>query len=330
MFRKYSHIQNSYQTAYIERIREWTNKDTRFVAQEKVDGTNFQFFINRNEESKEFEINCGKRSSEIAPNESFFNYKELLAQMTPKLKDLYDIMSYYHYDVSKGIIVYGEYFGKGIQSRIFYTENQDFYGFDIYLPSIGEIINPIEATNLFQDVGIFCAENLHIGTLDEMLALDVTFLSTIPERLGYKNPENNYAEGYVIKPIDAPYFAPNGDRIIIKHKNSKFIEIGQHKKEKKVIEPGNPLKYRELLDAVDNYFTVARLENCKSHLGDIELPNDFGKLLKELCCDVLNEFLEDENYKAIYDSLEKNDQKMLKTEINKKSVALIKETYMNG
>ena len=46
MFRKYSHIQNSYQTAYIERVREWTNKDTRFVAQEKVDGTNFQFFIN--------------------------------------------------------------------------------------------------------------------------------------------------------------------------------------------------------------------------------------------------------------------------------------------
>ena len=62
----------------------------------------------------------------------------------------------------------------------------------------------------------------------------------------------------------------------------------------------------------------------------MKLPNDFGKLLKELCCDVLNEFLEDENYKAIYDSLEKNDQKMLKTEINKKSVALIKETYMNG
>lgn len=331
-FKKYSHIENSYQTAYIEKVKETIGEDALFVAQEKVDGTNFQFIVGRNE-SGIIEVSCGKRSGELMPNENFFTWQNIAAVMQEKIIKLFEILES-RYDVSEGVNINGEYFGGyypgikkpegAILDRIAYSPKREFYGFDIYIPTEGGYLSPLQSIPLFNEAGIFCAENLFMGTLDECLKLNPVFESTISTRLGYEKIEGNMAEGYVLKPVVPAYFR-NGERIIIKHKNPKFQEV---QKTRKV--PAAPVessdKYKSLFKIVTGYVNEARVENCKSHLGEITLPKDFGKLLGEFAKDVIEEFTE--SHGTEFTELEKTEQKRFTGEVNKLCAALIKETYM--
>lgn len=333
-FKKYSHIENSYQQAYINKVLETVGNDALFVAQEKVDGTNFQFIVGRNE-SGIVEVSCGKRSAEIAPDENFFGWQNIAAVMQEKIIKLFEILEK-TYNVSAGVNINGEYFGGyypgfkntdgAILNRIAYSPKREFYGFDIYIPADETYLSPVKSVELFNEVGIFAAENLFIGTLTECLKLDPVFESTIATRLGYDKIDGNVAEGYVLKPVEPAYFR-NGERIIIKHKNPKFQEV---QKSRKV--PAAPVENSEalsgLLTIIADYVNEARLENCKSHLGEIEIPKDFGKLLGELSKDVMSEFFNDEANKNTYTTLEKAEQKRFNGEVNKLCSSLIKEVYM--
>lgn len=333
-FKKYSHIENSYQTAYIDKVRFMIKPGALFVAQEKVDGTNFQFIVGRNE-SGIVEVSCGKRSGELNPGESFFSWQNIAAIMQEKIINLFEILEK-RYDVSEGVNINGEYFGGiypgvkkpegGILNRIFYSPKREFYGFDIYIPTEGGYLPPMTSIELFNEAGIFCAENLFVSTLDECLKLNPVFESTIGTRLGYDKVENNFAEGYVFKPVEPVYFN-SGERVIIKHKNPKFQEVQKARKVPK--EPvATSEDFNKIFNIVTGYVNESRLENCKSHLGEIEIPKDFGKLIKEFVQDVFGEFMENEDNKNIYVNLEKAEQKKFNTEVNKLCSSLIKEVYM--
>ena len=129
-----------------------------------------------------------------------------------------------------GIQVFGEFFGGGykgykstesrIQKGIDYTPNHEFYAFDIlvgYENGEFKYLGVDECNNLFETFGLFYNKELFRGTLDECLAYNPIFISTIGPRLGYPEIEDNFAEGVVIKPVTPLYFA-NGERIIIKNK----------------------------------------------------------------------------------------------------------------
>lgn len=331
-FKKYSHIENSYQTSYIEKVKDVVGENALFVAQEKVDGTNFQFIIGRND-SGIIEVSCGKRSAELVDGENFYGWENIAAIMQEKMINLFEIIES-RYDVSEGINVNGEYFGgyyPGIKSvdgailnRITYSPKREFYGFDIYIPAAGGYLPPMTAIDLFNEADIFCAENLFVGTLDECLKLDPTFESTIAARLGYDKVENNVAEGYVLKPVEPAYFR-NGERIIIKHKNPKFQEVQKSRKVPKAPITNSP-EFNTLFNIVNDYVNEARVENCKSHLGEIELPRDFGKLMGEFSKDTLEEFME--THGDAYNALEKTEQKRFNSEVNKLCASVIKEKYM--
>jgi len=146
--------------------------------------------------------------------------------------------------------------------------------------------------------------------------------------LGYDKIEGNEAEGYVIKPVVPSYFG-NGERIIIKHKNPKFLEIRNERKA-----PKDPIVVTDdcnlLVGQVENYITENRLFNVKSHLGNIQMPNDFGIVMKEYVSDVMQEFIEDnDENKVIFNSLPKNEQRMVTSQINKLSASLIKQMLMS-
>lgn len=332
-FKKYCHIENSYQTEFIDKAKEVNGDKALYVCQEKVDGSNFSFIAGRNE-SGIVEVSCGKRSSDIEPSENFFGWQVLLARYQEKIIKLFEILEKL-YDCSEGVNIFGEIFGgyykdmkseeEAILGRISYTPRHEFYGFDIFIPSIG-YLSPVESVDLFEKADIFHAENLFIGTLDECLKLNPVFPSTIAKRLGFDEVEGNMAEGYVIKPVSPSYFG-NGDRIIIKHKNPRFAEVTKRKEPKDVILSD---ELTSLCTKVEDYVNENRLVNVRSHLGEISLPKDFGILMKEFSADVIQEFIEEntEN-KKVYESLEKSEQKRLSCHITKLCASCIKDKYMS-
>jgi Rnl2 family RNA ligase len=72
---------------------------------------------------------------------------------------------------------------------------------------------------------ILALEVLHEGSLDEMLALNAVFRTTIPNLFGLAPSTTHFeSEGFVLKPKSQVFYKPDGSRIMLKHKNPSFTE----------------------------------------------------------------------------------------------------------
>jgi hypothetical protein len=76
-----------------------------------------------------------------------------------------------------------------------------------------------------------------------------------------------------------------------------------------------------------DFFIENRLANVVSHIGEIQMPKDFGKIMGFLSKDALEDFLKGQG--EDYSNLDKADQKILNKELNKSATELIKRIYMN-
>lgn len=124
----------------------------------------------------------------------------------------------------------------------------------------------------------------------------------------------------VIKPVSDLRFA-NGERIIIKNKNPKFNEFEKSDKKADVVYSDTCSK---LVSYVGDYVTESRLGNVMSHLGELEMPKQFGLLIKEYCADVIEEFVKDH---PEYNELSPNEQKAVNKTVNKLSADIIKRKF---
>ena len=331
-FKKYTSIENSYREAYIEKVRESLNflgcPNMLFSVSEKVDGCNTSVITDGSGQ-----IMTGKRGSVLTPEDKFYGFQDFAERI---LKGgVVGIMEELNKNNDiKQIQVFGEFFGGGydgykstvpkIQKGIQYCPDHEFYAFDI-LVSDGEksiYLGVDECNSLFEEFGFFYNKELFRGTLDECLAYNPIFISTIGERLGYPRLENNYAEGVVIKPIKDIRFA-NGERIIIKNKNPKFNEFEKSEKKEKVqVELSDTCN--KLVSVIGQYVTEARINNVVSHLGEIEMPKQMGLLIKEFSADTLEEFTKDH---PEYNDLSSNEKKVVNKELNHLAVDIIKRKF---
>src|SRR5206468_2273355 len=118
------------------------------------------------------------------------------------------------------IKIYGEFYGglytgvkgkfKAIQKTIFYTPELEFEAFDLFYNTndgAEHILDYKKAVELFEHAKLPYAHVLAEGTLPELMkALDVeTFESTIHAKYGLPKLEQNFAEGYVLKPNEAAW-----------------------------------------------------------------------------------------------------------------------------
>ena len=91
-----------------------------------------------------------------------------------------------------------------------------------------------------------------------------------------------------------------------------------------------PVPYSEALKAlipeVEAYVTEQRLANVVSHIGEVHVPKDFGKIMGLFSKDVLEDFLKEHG--GEYGCLEKSEQKLLNKELNKLSTEMVKKVYM--
>ena len=320
-FKKYSSIENSYRIDDVNNAKD-AYPSTNFVVQEKLHGACWGIFI-----SKEGEVKFAKRTAFLKYGEKFYNYQNAMDALKPKL----DVIMV-DYNEESDVILYGELIGgsyphpdvtqipgmKHIQKEVKYCPDIEFYCFDVKIE--GKFIPPNDMVKFCKKYGIFHAENLFEGTLDECLKYPNDFQTTIPVRLGLPEIEGNICEGVVIKPI-VPVYYPNGQRIIFKNKNEKFKEKRKTKKPKQQKSSKEiPPVVLEYVDKISEYINENRLRNVLSKLGEVT-EKDFGLIMKSFNEDILEDFYKDHNNFLL---LEKADQKMVTSKANKMAATLIR------
>lgn len=337
-FKKYSSIENCFYKDFLEEIRAQVPSDIQWVVQEKVHGTNTSFLCDGKD------VKFAKRTSILEENENFYNYREILDEYRDKVLSMFRRISLHYAEVGS-IAVFGELFGGSyphpdvqrigrlsvIQKGVFYTPIHEFYGFDIYIftKEGGGYYLPVQEANVFFDKEkFFYARTLLKGSLEECLKYSNQFQSNIPVWLGLPPIDDNVCEGIVIRPV-VPHYLRNGSRVIIKSKNEKFSEKKSVRKRNKLI--GQQVEFSKelsnLLSLVEAFVNENRLSNVVSHIGEVSIPRDFGKLVKSMYEDVMTDFLKE--YRDIHESVDKSEQRIFNGILNKKIISVIKKVYMN-
>ena len=120
-------------------------------------------------------------------------------------------------------------------------------------------------------------------------------------------------------------YLKTGARVLIKSKNSRFAEKRARRGPRPVLDPTALFseEMKDLMSILATYITEPRLDNVISHIGEIKMPNDFGKLTGLYAKDVFDDFMK-ENAVA-FDELERSEQKALKKELAKMSSKMIQK-----
>ena len=334
-FKKYNSIENSYNTEFLEKIKEENLELLEYVVQEKVHGANCCFVTDGKI------VNLAKRTGFIETDEKFYNYEELLDRYTDKVVGMFHQLKKV-YPETENILIYGEMFGGRyphpdvkndpkimcIQKGVFYCPKHEFYAFDLYIKGNegGRYLSVNEANIFFESADFLYAKTLFQGTLEECLKYPNDFQSLIAQWLGLPAIEDNICEGIVIKP-EKPVYLRNGSRLLLKSKNSKFAEKKSVKKRQPTAE--EPLYSKELTDLLpvtEEYVTENRLNNVVSKIGELSLPADLGKLIGLFSKDIQEDFMKE--HSAKYVMLEKSEQKILNKHINKQASDIIKQVYI--
>ena len=336
-FKKYSSIDNAITREFMERVRTEMPEDLEWVVQEKVHGANTSFLCDGED------VKFAKRTSVLSDDDKFYDFQSMLETYNPRVLSLFKRIHVTHPDVS-AISVFGEMFGgryahegvpavKGltlIQKGINYTPVHEFYGFDIYLfeGESGYYLAVDEVNSLFEAEDFFYARSLMRGSLAECLKYPNAFQSKISQWLGLPDIDDNICEGVVIRPV-VPQYLRNGSRVLIKSKNARFAEKKSVKNRNKLFP--EPIPYsaslKALLPELEAYVTENRLNNVISHIGEVTLPKDFGKIMGMFSKDILEDFLKEHGRE--YTALDKCEQKSLNRELNKLSTGFVKEILLS-
>lgn len=284
-FNGYSSLENHHNGKFISKIRELALDSGEWVSREKIHGTNFSVLITADE------IQPCKRSGLILPTENFFGYEIIMKRYAESFKA---IQSFIRSSASEYMQVFGEFAGGGIQKGVDYGE-KDFYVFDILVHDADgrRYITDRGVEDIVNCYGLKIAPLIGRGTFEDLIKLPNDFQIIVNrynaahendgdtkltnERIWELEPgTDNIAEGYVLKPNE-PKYLPNGSRVAIKCKNSKFSE---KKKSDKLIQPPKELSEADanLLTEFSEYATWNRVSNVVSKIGEVT-AKDFGKVL---------------------------------------------------
>ena len=324
MFKKYSSLENHYNNKFIEKLRTHGMTDGEWVAREKIHGTNSSLIIERDA------VTCAKRTGPILPAEDFYGYEIVLKNYADSIKAVQEIMET---AATVSYQVFGEFAGAGIQKGVDYG-TKDFYVFDIivttesgdetyvddymmeaFCKSFGFKIAPLLGRGKFEDL-IQLSNDLDSVVQDYNFMVDNVGLTEANSHVwkAEAKGETFTAEGYVLKPC-YPKWTPNGNRVAIKCKNSKFSE---KKKSDKPIKAAVVLSQddMDLMWQFTDYVTVNRINNVISKIGEVT-PKDFGKVMGLTVQDILEE--------ASREELELTDAEN-PVEVKKQLIECVKDT----
>lgn len=338
-FRKYSDIENTFNTAFIDAIRETVGTGKiRWVVMEKIHGANFQVCYD------ETGFHCGKRTSYMDSEVNFYNFTDALPEaIERKLKEIYE-------DIKKPVRFFGELFGgmyraehslkdevkrlcpKCVQKEVQYSPLNHVLFYDVRIDeeylSWQEIKHFIR-TYALAEAGIQFEQPLKIAeaTVDEIITEDNAFESRISQiDMEYEHLpvlEHNICEGIVIKPYEREYRTRLGDRVIIKSKNEKFSEKRREKKTDADIKNIDIIMsvYNSLVPYInDNRFNAV-------YSKDVWTKKDLGRFLKTYMEDIFRDAGKDGIVLPEDEKILKHVRKKLNADIIKCKNQFFSRTY---
>ena len=268
-------------------------KSKLWCATEKVHGANFSFHV----DIGTGRIQCAKRTAMIKKGESFFGHFELLDRLRQTVTTVAQstaALEQSKVESVRKVILFGEILGGGYpdsgsapdQSGVWYSPRLEFMLFDIAVvyntPSLDATFIPFcNVVAIAEAHGLFYAKPLIVGELTKVLMHSTEFVSTIPARLGLKEPATqNMAEGIVLRSWDERA-AVGGNRSIMKIKSPNFSEG-----------PGRPPQSADLraLSAwVLDLVNANRVAAAASKVGSSSNPSNFEKIVDEVERDIAEE-----------------------------------------
>ncbi len=261
----------------------------KWVVLEKVHGANFSFTIS------DKEIRYAKRKESLDWESDFFGFQLIAEQLEEKMWLLFDkVKARYACD---SCTVYGELFGgeyphpqvpedprvQAVQTGVYYSPNINFFAFDLAVDFKAEntprfYLDYEQAISFFEEVNLFHAAPLFIGSMGEAMDFDIAIPSTLPSLLGLPAlAKENIIEGIIVKPLkEIQLKTPKGSiRPLLKLKNPKFKEDKRfHQAQKWSFLPQekrDDLNF--LLPEVLNFLTENRLQNTISKIGHLDKTN---------------------------------------------------------
>jgi len=329
-FKKYSSIDNITRMRTVNYIIQNGYATGEWVSTLKIHGANYGLYTDG------IVVKSAKRSGWIEGDSFYgdynFDYTDNVLSAIKNYRRLIDssisTMSF-HGEIFGGLYnhpnVKRDKSAVRVQKEVQYTPHNDFIVFDIKVD--GKLLDWDAVKEICDYEGFLCVPELARGKFDDLINNPVVFPDPLYKMFGLPEIEDNYAEGWVLKPV-TPLFFGNGERIILKGKNPKLS--GKSKQTGKPVKPEIELSEdgKRLNDEIQRYITDNRLRNVISH-GEIEniTNKDFGRLLGLFTKDIFSDFMKDNGNE--FDKLEKKEKVKLKKNMNKMAGDVLRENFVN-
>jgi Rnl2 family RNA ligase len=281
-FQKYFSIEGTWRK---KEIQWWIEKypkliNQTYVLQEKIHGANISLLF-----SPDGDFKIAKRSGFISENEKFYNHQII----NEKYADIILLFKELAVEGNHHLIVYGEWFGEGIQKGVDYGPEKQLLLFDVIMDD--RLLPQFEMENMFSVLNI---EDMMVPILGMTENIKDALDFPIEDRITEVYPEGkSVIEGVVIKLFYTTFFEMTNEKsaFYLKKKNEKFKEMQSKKKKIKI---NKYPEYVELLKtSFNDYITDNRLDSVFSHYGEIVSYKDIGKYIKFFIEDAKEEFTKD-------------------------------------
>lgn len=273
-FIRYPSIENHYRTKVTDGwLKHYGNVE--FVAQEKIDGANIQFLFKPTGEWK-----VGSRSQWIGGDYTFYGLNTVLEK--PEYQEKIKQLQALSIQTGKSYRFYGEFFGDGIQKRIYYGTKRIVL-FDMMMDN--EFVS-------YQKFEEFCVNNeLPYIKAHESKPLIDWLTEDVPDSSSGYSPTKDFAEGFVIKPKELVLFDSLNRIVMLKHKSEKFNEKMYVKKNPK-LDPTDPkiLRWR---NTFGEYINPNRVASVLSKEGPMPSMTFMGAYIKHVLNDAKEDFFKD-------------------------------------
>lgn len=219
-------------------------------------------------------VRIGKRKQWLEETEPFFGWQILRSFLEQSALSIFSSLK-----DAEVLYLYGEIFGgeyphrdvKNIQSitpvqtGIWYSPDIRFALFDLLKVKNGEkiFLSFTEMEKLASEAGMLTVPKIASGSLNELQSLPVRYISKMPSILGLPAIQNNYAEGFVLKP-DAELNV--SARPILKVKIPEFQE--NRFDESTAFNKDAMPSLNELIHFIKLMINPARLASAKSKVGE--------------------------------------------------------------
>ena len=280
MFFKYPSLVSHYVVGRKNRIAQ--RLDDLWIATEKIHGANASYIID-----KEGNESFAKRTSLINSEDKQFN--QLPSCVSDSIKNsakaiLEDTNADY-------VIVYGEYFGSGIQKMdydIVKSGEKTFKVFDVLVHKHGDSKDKFTVLSN----GMFKYFSLY--DLAPIVSTSKTLREYLNDEMDDDSLLGGYKEGLVYKPYESYEIDENHLYVGVKRKTEKYLEKEKVSTKIPKSKPDFSIVELNIQKDLGKYITQNRLNNILSH-GEFDLiPQNIGKIMLSFKEDVIKEF-SDEN-----------------------------------